>query len=584
MDYYGLMSRIHRLITRILVAAVICGNAVAASSKTGDPDNSSLDAELFYELLVGELTVQTGDNSSAYALMLDAARKSNSPRLYERAIEIALHARSGEAALAAAQAWARAFPSSKEANRYQLQILLGMNRIPETQEPLKRELAGMNAADRAVAISMLPRYFARASDKKLAASTVEKIVAGELGNRTTGPVAWAAIGTMRLHADDVDGALEAVRRGVALDPNSEEPVLLAIALTGPKAPTAEPIVRKYLAGKPAPEMRMAYARAMINLQRYADAYTQMQLLTSEKPDFAEAWLLRGSLELQNADLALAESSLKTYVLLSPPPLDSAQTATMGRGLVQAYLMLAQVAEQGQRLDDANAYLDQIVSPIDALRIQRRRAMILARQGKLDEARLVIRNVPELQESDALAKINAEVQLLRDNQRYAEAYELLQDATVHYPDDTDLVYDLAMMAEKLGKTDEMERLLRTVMETKPDYHHAYNALGYSLAERNIRLPEARELIARALAFAPDDPFIVDSLAWVEFRSGNSAEALRLLQGAFLVRPDAEIAAHLGEVLWTMGQREAANAIWEEGGRLNPQNETLIQTMRRLRGNP
>jgi Flp pilus assembly protein TadD len=142
----------------------------------------------------------------------------------------------------------------------------------------------------------------------------------------------------------------------------------------------------------------------------------------------------------------------------------------------------------------------------------------------------------------------------------------------------------MMAEKLGKTDEMERLLRTVMKTKPDYHHAYNALGYSLAERNIRLPEARELIARALAFAPDDPFIVDSLAWVEFRSGNSAEALRLLQGAFLVRPDAEIAAHLGEVLWTMGQREAANTIWKEGVRLNPQNETLIQTMRRLRGNP
>lgn len=584
MDYYGPMPRIHRLIALTLVAACLCGTAQAASPATDSPDNSNLDGELFYELLVSELTAQAGDNSSAYALMLDAARKANSPRLYERAIEIALRARSGDAALEAAQAWARAFPSSREANRYQLQILLGLNRVPETQEPLKRELAGLNATERAVAISLLPRYFARVTDKKLAAGVVEKILATEISNRTTGPVAWAAIGTMRFHADDVEGALEATRRGVALDPHAEEPILLAIALIGPKAPTAETFVRKYLADKPAPEVRMAYARSVIGTHRYADAYAQMLLLTSEKPEFPEAWLLRGSLELQSSNLALAESSLKTYVGLNPPPVDTTQTPTMGRGLVQAYLLLAQVAEQGQRLDEAKAYLDQINSPTDALRVQRRLAMILARQGKLDEARAAIRNVPEMQASDALDKINAEVQLLRDNRHYAEAYQLLKDATAHYPEDIDLVYDQAMMAEKLGKTDEMEALLRKVMEVKPEYHHAYNALGYSLADRNIRLPEARQLITRALAFAPDDPFIVDSLAWLEFRSGNAAEALRLLQGAFQVRPDAEIAAHLGEVLWTMGQRNQASAIWKEGVGLNPQNETLMETIRRLRGKP
>jgi len=124
----------------------------------------------------------------------------------------------------------------------------------------------------------------------------------------------------------------------------------------------------------------------------------------------------------------------------------------------------------------------------------------------------------------------------------------------------------------------------VIATKPDYHHAYNALGYSLADRNVRLPEARQLVAKALEFAPNDPFIVDSLAWVEFRSGNSAEAVRLLQGAFQVRPDAEIAAHLGEVLWSMGQRDQANAIWTKGLELNPDNETLQDTIKRLRGKP
>jgi tetratricopeptide (TPR) repeat protein len=585
LDYYGLMSRIRRLCALTLFVASICGAAMAAPPKNEVPNNSNLDGELFYEMLVGEMTEQAGDHGSAFALMLNAARKSNSARLYERAIEIAYRARSGEAALQAAQAWARAQPSSKEANRYQFQILLGLNKIAETQEPLKRELATMTPAERALAIHLVPRYFARATDKKLAAVVVEKALGSELGNRTTGPAAWAAIGTLRLQADDTEGALDATRRGVALDPESEDVMLLAVALIGPKAPGAKAIAQKYLDGKPTADVRMAYARHAINTQRYDEAYVQMQHLTAEKPDFSEAWLLRGSLELQDAKLALAESSLKTYVALNPPPKEAAgQHATMGRGLVQAYLLLSQVAEQGKRLDDAKAYLDQIISPKDALRVQRRHAAILVRQGKLAEARETIRNIPEQQASDALEKINAEVQLLRDAQEYAAAHAMLLQASAQYPDDTELLYDLAMMAEKLGKLDEMEKLLRQVMAAKPDYHHAYNALGYSLADRNIRLDEARQLVTQALAFAPNDPFIMDSLAWVEYRSGNTAEAIRLLQGAFQARPDAEIAAHLGEVLWSVGQQDQASAIWKEGVGLNPQNETLRETMRRLRGVP
>ena len=584
LDYYGLMSRSKRLITLSLAAACFCGSVLGATPTVESPDNSSLDGELFYQLLVSEMSVRSGDNGAAYALMLNAARKANSSLLYERAVEIALRARSGEAALDAARAWAQAFPSSVPANRFQLQILLGMNKIAETQEPVKRELARLSPTERAAAITLLPRYFSRAADKKLAASVLERALATELPNRVTGPSAWAAVGAMRLQAEDADGALDAAKRGVALNTVAEEPVLLATALIRPKAPAAEALVRAYLAGKPTTEVRMAYARSLINAQRYAEAYAQALALTQEKPDFADAWLMRGSLELQDAKLTTAESSLSTYLALNPPPDDAAGDGAMGRGLVQAYLLLAQVAEQGQKFDAAKAYLQKIDSPTEALRVQRRYAGILARQGKLDEARLVIRAVPELQASDALDKINAEVQLLRDNRQYAAAYELLGEAAAKYPDDAELVYDRAMLAEKIGKPEEMESLLRKVMLAKPDYHHAYNALGYSLADRNVRLAEARQLIEKALAFAPNDPFIVDSLAWVEFRSGNSAEALRLLTGAFQARPDAEIAAHLGEVLWASGQRDQANAIWKEGIALNPNNETLLETMRRLRGNP
>ena len=120
--------------------------------------------------------------------------------------------------------------------------------------------------------------------------------------------------------------------------------------------------------------------------------------------------------------------------------------------------------------------------------------------------------------------------------------------------------------------------------RPDYHHAYNALGYSLADRNIRLPEARELIQKALEYAPGDPFISDSLGWVEFRLGNRSEALRILDSAYKTKPDPEIAAHLGEVLWTIGQRDRALTIWKEGLLLSSDNEVLQDTLRRLRVKP
>jgi len=179
---------------------------------------------------------------------------------------------------------------------------------------------------------------------------------------------------------------------------------------------------------------------------------------------------------------------------------------------------------------------------------------------------------------------AEVQLLRENKQFKAAYDLLGQPAAKPPVDPDLLYERAMLAEKMGNLPEMERLLRQVIAAKPDYHHAYNALGYSLAERNIRLPEARELIQKALSFAPEDPFISDSLGWVEFRMGNRAEALRILDTAYKARPDADIAAHLGEVLWSMGQRDRAHAIWKEGLLLNGENETLQETLKRLRVKP
>ena len=244
-------------------------------------------------------------------------------------------------------------------------------------------------------------------------------------------------------------------------------------------------------------------------------------------------------------------------------------------------MLAQAAEQQNDYKAAEEWLNKVDSPQRALEVLSRRASMMARQGQLREARELIRRAPERSEEDSRAKLMAEVQVLREAKSWSEANKLLASASQKYPDDVDLLYEQSMMAEKLNRMDEMERLLRKVIEIKPDHHHAHNALGYSLADRNQRLPEAKALIQRALDIAPGEPFITDSLGWVEYRLGNYPEALRLLRGAYQSRPDPEIAAHLGEVLWVSGQREEAKRVWREARSRDSTNDVLRETLARLK---
>jgi Flp pilus assembly protein TadD len=182
--------------------------------------------------------------------------------------------------------------------------------------------------------------------------------------------------------------------------------------------------------------------------------------------------------------------------------------------------------------------------------------------------------------EELQLIVAESQLLRDANRAPEGLEVLEDGLKRYPDNTDLLYDQAMMAEKLNRLELMEASLRRIIELDPKNQNAYNALGYSLAERNLRLDEAQALIAKARELAPDDPFIMDSMGWVQFRLGRLKEAESLLRQAYRMRPDPEIAAHLGEVLWELGQREDARKLWREANNKDPKNDTLKNTLGRL----
>ena len=551
----------------------------ADQAKEAEKASSALDAQLFYQLLIGEISANSGEPAPAVSLILDAAQKTKDAQLYQRATELALQSRSGEAALQAARAWKQAHPKSIEASRFTLQILLALNRVAETAEPLKSLVELTPTMERPQIFAAVPRLYARVGDKKITATLVEQALAPYFTQPGTAAPAWAMSGRLRLAAGDTAGALDAANRGHAADPQAEGPVLVALELMDPKRPQAESMVSQYLTrATPSPEFRMAYVRNLLNAERYPNALTQLQILLKEKPDFAQGWLVLGSVQLQENKPLLAETSLKQYVVLAEQQTPADESS---RGLAQAFFALAQIAEKRKDLVGADEWLKRIENPEVLMQAQMRRANLLGKQGKLQDGLQLIRDMPELKEGDDRSKLMAQATLLKEFKQYLAAYELIAKAIVQAPEDIELIYEQSMIAEKLGRLDEMEQLLRRVISLKPDYHAAFNALGYSLADRNLRLPEAKVLIQKAVAFAPTDPFIQDSLGWVEFRLGNQAEALRLLDAAYKARPDSEIAAHLGEVLWSMGQRERAQAIWKEGRLLNPENETLLETLKRLR---
>jgi len=571
-----------RLKTVLLPLLLSCSLGIhAQTSGSTEPaaKRSALDAPLFYEILLGEIDARSQDPGTAFSLLLDAAQKTKDAALYHRAVQVALQARSGDSALQAARAWSQALPESREANHFVLQILLGMNRVADTQESLRREISLTPAKDRRDLIWSLPQGFERMSDRQAAATTVQKALSNWLADPSLGATAWAVIGRLWQAAGDKAKALDAATKGLAVDAHSEHPALLALSLMDSKTPQAESLVKKHLANA-RPEFRMAYVKVLLKNQREDDAQRELQAIRSLTPDYADAWLIDGALAMQAGQSALAEKQLEHYLALvdAQPALQQAPETQRGRS--QAFLSLSQLAQQRKDLSTAEAWLQRVDNPEDVLRAQVRRATLIARQGRVDEAIALIQALPENSDADAGLKRSAEVQLLRDEKLYARARDRLQQLTKQFPDDLDLVYELSMAEERLGNLPEMERLLRQLIAARPDDANAYNALGYSLADHNLRLPEAIELIKKALELSPNNPFITDSLAWAEFRSGHLDEAVRLLRAAFKERPDAEIAAHLGEVLWQAGQQQEALQVFRDSLKLNPDNETLSDTLKRL----
>lgn len=561
-------------------SAPVSVQPTASTSAVGSAtlSTSAMDAQLFYQLLIGEIQLRSNDPATGFALLLDAARKTADASLFRRATDIALQARAGDDALNAARTWQQTLPDSPEANQYILQILAALGRYDDMVEPLRTELERATPERRRTLLGQLPRLLARMNNRVQAAALAERVVGQWRNQPDTAVAAWSVLGHFRFSAQDRTGALEAARAGQAADAVSPAPALLAIDLIAAGQTGAQPLLDRYLAANPRDTLvRLQWARSLMESMRYAEAMRVLEQVTQVQAEAAEAWLLLGTLRVQSQLPREAEAAFQQYLRLAE---GAGANNELARGLPQAYLGMAQAAEQRRDFAAVEQWLGRVGGSDNAVAVQTRRASVLARQGRMAEARALIQALPGRTPAERRSRAAAEAQILRDAKQWQQAYDVLKPASAANADDVDLLYDFAMAAEKVNRLDEMETALRRVIAVRPDYHHAYNALGYSLADRNMRLPEARQLILKALEFAPNDPFIIDSLAWVEFRSGNAAEALRLLEQAYRSRPDAEIAAHLGEVLWTLGRRDEARRFWREGLTKDADNDTLKETLKRF----
>ena len=518
-----------------------------------------------YDFLVGEIALQRGDLPLAAKTYLELARSTRDARVARRAVEVANQAKLAEVALAAARLWYELEPST-HALQVLAATLVTAKRVDEAG-PVIEKLFSAEGVNRENAFMQLNRLLAGNPDKKANL----RVVRGLAAKHPQLPQAHFAVAQAAAVADDDPAALAAAREAQKLRPDWELAVLLEAQVLQKRSPAAAAKrLAQFVEAYPnSREARLSYARVLVQEKRFAEARKQFEAVAGASPQNPDVIYAVGLLAYQLKDYGAAEDYMKRVLRLDYRDPEGVR------------YLLGQIAEEQKQWPRAIEWYESIQGGDHVVPARMRTANALAKQGKLDEARAYLKRVAAENPEDAVQVTVAEAQLLRDAQRHKDAFTLLSEALDKQPEQPELLYDLALTAEKLERFDLLEKHLRKLIEVKPDHAHAYNALGYSFAERNTRLPEARKLIEKALELAPEDYFIIDSLGWVLYREGDLKGAARELRRAYSGRPDAEIGAHLGEVLWMLGERDEARRIWDESLKAGPDNETLLKTIKRLR---
>jgi len=537
----------------------------ATEARPEEARQEEMSGQVVYQVLLAEIALQRGNPELAAQAYASLAMRTRDPKVLERTVEVAGYARRFDIALEAAKLWQEIDPASARAQQMVSGVLLMSNRLDELAPHLVRMLE-TDKEGLAGNLLGLNRMLARNPDRQAVFRLIDKVCAPFFGLAEAHYAVAMAAGS----AGELPRARAEVRRALELRPDWEMAALLQAQLLS-RDSSADGIaaLQAFLERNPqAREVRLHLARALVADKQYPEARQHFDRLLRDYPDNPDVVYPVAILALQQNDLERAEAQLKHLLTLDFPD----------RNIV--YYYLGQIAEDSKRSSEALAYYAQVGAGEQQFPARLRLVRILGEQGKLDEARRQLQATQARTPLEGVQLLLAEAQLLRDAKQYQQAYDLLDKALAEQPAQPELLYEAALLAEKLGQVETLERLLRRLIEVQPASAQAYNALGYSFAERNIRLPEAHELIAKALALAPDDPFIMDSMGWVLYRQGELAAALAHLERAYAQRQDPEIAAHLGEVLWMLGRKDDARRTLREASKDHPANEVLADALKKF----
>lgn len=537
----------------------------APEPRPGDAQYADQPGQLVYQVLLAEIALKRGDPVLASKAYADLALRTRDPKVLERTVEVAGYARRFDLALQAARLWIEVEPESKRAQQLLVSVMVLSNQLDELAPTLVRMLEVDKAALPENLLG-LNRMFARNPDRLGVFRLIETVCRPFFGV----PEAHYSVAMAASSAGLRERGLAEIRRALQLRPDWEMAALLEAQLLLRETPAeALSFMQGFLERNPkARDIQLVLARALIGEKRYGEAKRHFDQLLQDYPDSPEVVYPAAMLALQQNDRDFAELQLKHLLTLNIPD----------KSLANYYL--GQIAEEGKRSDEALAYYARVGPGEQYLPAQIRRARLLAGQGQLDAARRQLKETKAATPEERIQLLIAEAAMMRDARQPQQAFELLEQALVKEPEQPDLLYESALLAERLGRLEILEIRLRKLIELRPESAQAYNALGYSYADRNQRLPEARQLIEKALTLAPDDTFILDSLGWVLYRQGDLAGALGRLEQAYAQRDDPEIAAHLGEVLSVLGRKDDARRTLSEALKKYPGNETLIDAVNKF----
>lgn len=537
--------------------------ATQAPAKPVLPDVELTDV-LLYRFLLAEVALQRGHPGLSAQTYLDLARSTRDPRVARRAAQIAYETHQLDKATEAFKLWVELEPDSRPARQMLIALLLNTGSLDDARPYLTQFLEAQPKQAGAVFMQLTPVLVHNAD--KQASLRLMRDLAQPYPKL---PEAHLAVGQVAAAAGMQDEALAEAKQALALRPAWDDALALEVQLLASRPDEALAAVQHFLEANPGDEgVRLTYARMLLDRKQYRESRDQFQRLLSAHPENADLAFTVALLSMQLGELDRAERDLQQAL----------KNGRKDQDTIEYYL--GQLAEVKKDVPAAIQHYDKVRGGQYAYPARLREAYLLGTTGKLAAAREMLHLVRTENRHQEVQVLLLEAQILRDARQYGDSYDVLQKGLEKFPDDPDILYETAMLADRLDKPGVMEKLMRKLIRLQPENANAYNALGYSFLERNIRIKEGMALVEKAYQLDPNDAAIVDSVGWGHYRQGQLDKSLEYLQRAYTANADPEIAAHLGEVLWVRGDREKAQEIWSSALKQHPDSEALQAVMKKF----